>query len=55
MVVETHRWPEVNHYVLQVENFGRSVRDGAAYPCPLEFSQGTQAMIDMVLAAEKSV
>ena len=55
MVVETHRWPGVNHYVLQVENFGRSVRDGAAYPCPLEFSQGTQAMIDMVLAAEKSV
>lgn len=52
MVVATHRWPGVNHYVNQVENFGRSIRDGAAYPCPLEFSKGTQAMIDMVLAAE---
>jgi len=52
MVVATHRWPGVNHYVNQVENFGRSIREGAAYPCPLEFSKGTQAMIDMVLAAE---
>ena len=52
MVVETTRWPGVNHYVLQVENFGRSIREGAEYPCPLEFSRGTQAMIDMVWAAE---
>lgn len=48
------RWPAVNHYVLQVEAFGRSVRDGVPYSCPLEFSRGTQAMIDMVLAAEAS-
>lgn len=41
-------WPRANHYVLQVENFGRTVRDGADYPCPLEFSRGTQAMIDRV-------
>jgi predicted dehydrogenase len=46
------RWPAANHYVLQVEAFGRSVRAGAAYPCPLEFSRGTQRMIDMVLEAE---
>jgi predicted dehydrogenase len=46
------RWPGVNHYVLQVENFGRSLREGADYPCPLEFSRGTQRMIDMVLEAE---
>lgn len=46
------RWPGVNQYVLQVENFCRSVREGVAYPCPLEFSRGTQRMIDMVLAAE---
>jgi predicted dehydrogenase len=46
------RWPAANHYVLQVENFGRSVREGAPYPCPLEFSKGTQRMIDMVLEAE---
>jgi predicted dehydrogenase len=60
IVVETsggsrtfERWPGVNHYVLQVENFGRTIREGAAYPCPLEFSRGTQRMIDMVLEAEK--
>ncbi|MCK8463829.1 Gfo/Idh/MocA family oxidoreductase [Aliiroseovarius sp. S1339] len=41
-------WPQANQYILQVENFGRTVRDGADYPCPLEFSRGTQAMIDRV-------
>ena len=53
MQVRTERFPGVNHYVLQVENFCKSVRDGIAYPCPLEFSRGTQAMIDMVFAAAK--
>ena len=48
------RWPGVNHYVRQVENFGRTLREGAAYPCPLEFSKGTQRMIDMVLEAERA-
>ncbi len=47
------RWPAANHYVLQVEAFVRSVREGAPYPCPLEFSRGTQRMIDMVLEAER--
>ncbi|MEL7107499.1 MAG: Gfo/Idh/MocA family oxidoreductase [Pseudomonadota bacterium] len=50
--VTTERWPRVNQYVLQVEAFGRSVRDGAVFPCSLEFSRGTQAMIDMAFAAE---
>ncbi|SDE42118.1 Gfo/Idh/MocA family protein [Limimaricola pyoseonensis] len=45
------RWPGVDHYKLQVEAFGRAVRGEADYPCPLEFSRGTQAMIDMVYAA----
>jgi predicted dehydrogenase len=49
--VRVQRWPGVNQYVLQVENFGRTVRDGASYPCPLEFSRGTQAMIDRVYEA----
>ena len=49
--VVTERWPAVNHYVLQVENFVHSVQTGAAYPCPLEFSRGTQHMMDMVFAA----
>lgn len=48
------RYPGVNQYVLQVENFGRSLREGVPYPCPLEFSKGTQRMIDMVLEAEKA-
>ncbi len=48
--VLTERWPAANHYVLQVEAFSRSVRDGVPYPCPLEFVRGTQAMIDTVFA-----
>lgn len=46
--VITERFPTSNHYVLQVEAFGRSVREGVTYPCPLEFVKGTQAMIDTV-------
>ncbi len=45
------RWPGENHYVRQVEAFGATVRDGAPWACPLEFSRGTQAMIDRVFAA----
>jgi predicted dehydrogenase len=52
MIVTQERWPAVNHYVLQVQNFGAAVRGEAAYPCPLEFSRGTQRMVDMALAAE---
>lgn len=51
--VTTQRFPGVNHYVLQVEAFCQSVREGTAYACPLEFSKGTQVMIDMVFAAGK--
>lgn len=50
-VVSTERWPGINHYVLQVENFCATLRGEGAYPCPLEFSKGTQRMIDMVFAA----
>lgn len=49
------RWQDVNQYVHQVENFARSVRDGVNYPCPLEFSKGTQAMIDMVFANAEEI
>lgn len=45
------RWPGVNQYVCQVEAFNAAVLDGADYPCPLEFSRGTQAMIDKVFEA----
>ena len=46
MTVE--RFPVADQYRLQVEAFCRSVRTGEAYACPLEFSRGTQAMIDRV-------
>lgn len=45
------RFPGVNHYVLQVENFGRAVRGEGGYPWSLEDARGTQAMIEMVFAA----
>ncbi len=48
--VQVTRFPGDDHYKLQVEAFCRSVRDGVAYPCPLEFSRGTQEMIDRVFA-----
>lgn len=51
--VTTERFPGDNHYVLQVEAFGDSVRNGTLYPCPLEFSRGTQVMIDMTYSAAR--
>ena len=45
------RFPGVNHYVRQVEAFGESALNGAPYGCPLEFSKGTQRMMDMTFAA----
>ncbi|MEX0365396.1 MAG: Gfo/Idh/MocA family protein [Ruegeria sp.] len=42
------RFPADDHYKLQVEAFARSLREGAPYACPLEFSRGTQDMIDQV-------
>lgn len=49
------RFPAANQYKLQVEAFGRTLRDGVAYPCPLEFVKGTQAMIDMAYDAATEV
>ena len=46
--VTVERFPTANQYKLQVEAFGRTVREGVAYPCPLEFVRGTQAMMDRV-------
>ncbi|MDO9639790.1 MAG: Gfo/Idh/MocA family oxidoreductase [Pseudotabrizicola sp.] len=53
--VITDRFPTDNHYKLQVEAFGRSVRTGAAYPCPLEFVRGTQAMMDRALDTAQEI
>lgn len=55
MSVTTERWPGVNHYVLQVQNFGETIRNGTAYPCPLEFTRGTSEMIDRVFAAAEVI
>ncbi len=52
---ELFRYPGVNHYVLQVEAFGRSVTEGVPYGCPLEFSRGTQAMIDTIFAVGREI
>ena len=45
--IET-RYPTDEQYVLQVEAFGSAI-GGEDYACPLEFSRGTQAVIDRVL------
>ncbi len=45
------RFTNAKHYVNQVENFGAAMRGEIDYPCPLEFSRGTQRMIDMAFAA----
>jgi predicted dehydrogenase len=50
-VVRTERFPGINQYVLQVEAFCKSVSESSEYPCPLEFSKGTQSMIDMTYKA----
>lgn len=54
MTKTVERFPADNHYVHQVQAFNTSVLDGAEYPCPLEFSKGTQAMIDMVFAKARA-
>ena len=48
---ELIRFPAVNQYVNQVEAFHAAIADGVDYPCPLEFSKGTQVMMDRVFAA----
>lgn len=45
------RWPAVNQYELQAAAFNRAVLEGAEYPCPLEFSRGTQVMMDAAFAS----
>lgn len=50
-----HRFPRDDHYQLQVEAFGRSAATGEPYGCPLEFSRGTQAMIDRIFEVSVSL
>lgn len=53
--MQVTRFPGDDHYKLQIEAFCRSVRDGADYPCPLEFSLGTQRMIDQVFEGAEAL
>lgn len=46
--MQVHRWPVGNQYVMQVEAFGQAI-EGAEFACPLEFSRGTQVLIDEIL------
>jgi hypothetical protein len=55
LAITTERWPADNHYVLQVEAFSQAARSGGAYACPLEFTRGTQAMIDQVFAVAEVI
>ncbi|WP_147124380.1 Gfo/Idh/MocA family protein [Shimia ponticola] len=48
--LRVERFPAAQQYKTQVEAFCASIRSGEPYPCPLEFSRGTQQMIDEVLA-----
>ena len=51
--METWRYPTVNQYIVQVENFNQNVKTPESYACPLEFVRGTQVMIDMVFEKYK--
>tara|TARA_B100001057_G_scaffold235240_1_gene235554 strand:+ start:1237 stop:2208 length:972 start_codon:yes stop_codon:yes gene_type:complete len=42
-------YPGGSHYVNQIEAFSDTVLKNKTYPCSLEFSQGTQSMIDSIL------
>ena len=41
-------YPGVSHYVNQIEAFSDTVLNNKTYPCTLEFSLGTQKMIDSI-------
>lgn len=47
--LNVRKFPAVNHYVLQVEAFGRAIRENASFPVSLEFSKGSQQAIDAAL------
>ncbi len=48
--VQVIRFPGFDQYVAQVEAVAAHVLDGAAFACPLEFSRGTQAVLDQIFA-----
>lgn len=48
------RYPGLNHYVLQVQNFAASALTGAEYPYDLEASKRAQTMMDQIFAFAES-
>jgi predicted dehydrogenase len=48
--IRSEHFNGTDQYQLMIEAFGRSLRSGAPFACPLEFSRGNQAMIDAILA-----
>lgn len=51
--VRIEEFTPVRQYVLQVQNFAASVREGKPYPWTLENARGTQAMIDAIFAFDQ--
>jgi hypothetical protein len=49
--VIVERFGQAEQYRAQANAFNASVLDGVPYGCPLEFSRGNQAFIDMIYAA----
>jgi len=52
---QVFKFPGTNHYVNQVEAFSLAASTDEAYGCTLEFSKGTQAMIDMVFEKNRKL
>ncbi|MDC0739657.1 Gfo/Idh/MocA family oxidoreductase [Cognatishimia sp. SS12] len=52
---QIRRYNDINQYKLQAEAFARSAKSGAPYACPLEFSRGTQVMMDAVFTCATSL
>ncbi len=49
---QLERFPLVDQYTVQIDNFNAAVLAGARFQCPLEFSRGNQRLIDMIYASE---
>ena len=50
---QEHRFPQANHYVLQVENICAAIRGEASLAWTLEDARGTQTVIDAIRQAAK--
>ena len=51
--VQVIRYPGLDQYVAQVEAVAAHVLDKVPFACPLEFSRGTQAVLDAIFAQRR--